>query len=168
MPTTIFLIKPDAVQRHLVHIVLHLIEVSYFDLVAMRMLLATRDEAEQHYDAHRTKPWFNDLIDFTCSSPMVAVLAEHRNAITGGREVVNIIRERWRNPTDALMRNLVHASDSVEAAEAEARLWFPTLYLRCPRCGGNDISMWTHRGPRARYCMACTYTWEVPDIGTGT
>lgn len=131
MERTLVLIKPDAMQRGLAGEIIARLERRGLRIVAMRMLHMDEGLAGQHYAAHEGKAFFEGLIRFITSSPIIAAVFEGENAI-------DIVRQSMgaTNPAQAAPgtirgdlgvdtgRNLVHGSDSPEAAEKEIRLFF--------------------------------------------
>lgn len=132
MERTFVMIKPDAVQRGLVGEIIRRFEAKGLRIVALKMVRLSREAAEKHYEVHRGKHFFESLVEFVCSGPVVAMVLE-------GREAVRVVRQLV-GPTDPaaalpgtirgdfgieLTRNLVHAADSPEAAERECALFFP-------------------------------------------
>ena len=131
MERTLVLIKPDAVQRGLVGDILSRLERTGLKLVALKMLQMDREMAERHYAIHRGKPFFEGLVQFITSSPLVAAIFE-------GPMAVEIVRKAMgeTDPVRAapgtirgdlaldIGRNVVHGSDSVETAEQEISLFF--------------------------------------------
>lgn len=128
---TLVLIKPDGVQRLLVGRILGRFEERGLKLVALKLVHVDRALAEQHYAVHRGKPFFEGLLDFITSSPLVAMALEGPNAIAMVRTMVGSTR-----PHEAAAgsirgdlavetaQNLVHASDGPETAATELALWF--------------------------------------------
>lgn len=128
---TLVLIKPDGVQRQLVGRILGRFEERGLKLIALKLIQVDRALAEQHYAVHRGKPFFEGLLDFITSSPLVALALEGPNAIGMVRTMVGSTR-----PHEAAAgsirgdlavetaQNLVHASDAPETAAAELALWF--------------------------------------------
>ncbi len=128
---TLILIKPDGVQRLLVGRILERYEQRGLRIVGLKLVAVDRELAERHYDAHREKPFFAGLVEFIVSSPLVAIALEGLNAIAVCRAINGATRPHEAVPGTirgdfALEtgQNLVHASDSVENAEAELGLWF--------------------------------------------
>ena len=131
MERTLVLIKPDAVQRGLVGDILSRLERTGLKLVALKMLQMDREMAERHYAIHRGKPFFEGLVQFITSSPLVAAVFE-------GPMAVEIVRKTMGETDPAraapgtirgdlaleIGRNVVHGSDSVENAEREISLFF--------------------------------------------
>lgn len=131
MERTLVLVKPDGVQRGLVGEVIARLERTGLKLVAMKMLHLSRDKAEEHYEIHRNKPFFNGLVQFITSGPLVAAVFE-------GPKAVELVRKTMGETDPArsaagtirgdlaldIGRNIVHGSDSVENAGAEIGRFF--------------------------------------------
>lgn len=125
------MIKPDGVQRRLVGKILQRIEECGFKIVAMKLLKISREMAEKHYSIHKGKDFFEGLINYITSGPVVAMVVEGKDAIERLRKIVGST-----NPKDAMPgtirgdfaqdigRNIIHASDSKETADKEIKLWF--------------------------------------------
>jgi nucleoside-diphosphate kinase len=131
---TLVLIKPDGVARGLVGEVLGRIERKGFTVVALEMRTLTAAIAEEHYGEHKGKPFFNDLVAFITSAPLVAAVIEGESAITSWRSMMGAT-----NPANAApgtirgdlatqtQNNVTHGSDSPESAAREIALFFPGL-----------------------------------------
>ena len=128
---TLVLIKPDGVQRLLVGRIVGRYEDRGLRLVGMKLVKVDRDLAERHYDAHRSKPFFEGLVDFITSAPLVALAFDGPNAIAVVRAVNGATRPHEAAPGTIrgdfaleTAQNIVHASDGPEAAATELALWF--------------------------------------------
>ena len=128
---TLVLIKPDGVQRQLVGRILGRFEERGLKIVGLKLVAVDRALAESHYAVHRERPFFDGLVAFITSSPLVAVALEGPDAIGMVRSMVGATRPHEAAPGtirgDLAMetaQNLVHASDSPETAVAELALWF--------------------------------------------
>ncbi|NMH96753.1 nucleoside-diphosphate kinase [Pseudonocardia acidicola] len=132
---TLVLVKPDGVSRKLIGEVLARIERKGLDLVAIELRTVDRELAAQHYAEHDGKPFFESLLEFITSGPVLAAVAEGPRAIAAWRQVAGgtdpvekaapgSIRGDFGLETQY---NLVHGSDSVESAAREIKLWFPNL-----------------------------------------
>jgi nucleoside-diphosphate kinase len=128
---TLLLVKPDGVQRQLVGRVLARFEERGLKIVGLKLVVTTRELAEEHYAVHREKPFFAGLVDFITSGPLVAAALEGPNAIAIVRAMNGATRPHEAAPGSIrgdfaveTAQNLVHASDSPENAEAELALWF--------------------------------------------
>jgi nucleoside-diphosphate kinase len=129
--STLVLIKPDATQRALAGEILARIERRGFEIVAGKLLRVGRELGERHYEEHREKPFFGELVDFITSAPTWALVVRGEGAIATLRKTIGAT-----NPADAdpgtlrgdfatsMPNNLVHGSDSPESAEREIALWF--------------------------------------------
>ena len=143
---TLILIKPDGVQRALVGRLIERYEQRGLRLVGLKLVHVGRQLAEEHYAVHRGKPFFEGLVDFITSAPLVAMAVDGPNAIAVCRAINGATRPEQAAPGSirgdfALEtgQNLVHASDSPENAAAELALWFrPEELLDYPR----DIDRW--------------------------
>lgn len=125
------MIKPDGVQRKLIGEIIKRFEDKGFTLAAMKLLTPTRDLAEAHYGVHRGKPFFESVVGFISSGPVVAMVWEGPDAVELSRKLMGATK-----PADALPgtirgdfagtieQNLIHGSDSPENAEAEIKIWF--------------------------------------------
>jgi len=126
-------VKPDGVARNLIGEVLARIERKGLRLVAVELRTVDRELAAQHYAEHDGKPFFESLLEFITSGPVLAAVAEGPRAIAAWRQIAGgtdpvekatpgSIRGDFGLETQA---NLVHGSDSPESAEREIKLWFP-------------------------------------------
>jgi nucleoside-diphosphate kinase len=130
--TTLILVKPDAMERGLAGEILRRFEARGLELRAARLVRVDRDLAESHYDVHREKPFFPELVEFITSGKTLAMVLEGEGAIATCRTTIGAT-----NPADAdpgsirgdlalsMPDNLVHGSDSPKTAEHEIALWFP-------------------------------------------
>lgn len=128
---TLVLIKPDGVQRQLIGRILARFEGRGLRIVGLKLVQVDRGLAERHYEVHRGKPFFEGLLDFITSAPLVALALEGPNAITLVRAMVGATRPHEAAPGSIrgdlaveTAQNLVHASDGPETAAAELALWF--------------------------------------------
>jgi nucleoside-diphosphate kinase len=128
---TLVLIKPDAVQRGLAGDVLSRLERRGLTLRGAKLVSVDRALAERHYDEHREKPFFGELVDFITSASTLALVVEGEGAIAtvrstmGATDPANAMPGTIRGDLALSMPdNLVHGSDSVESAEREIALWF--------------------------------------------
>jgi len=128
---TLVLIKPDAVRRSLAGEILGRFERRGLTLRAAKLTLVDRALAERHYEEHRDKPFFGELVGFITSSPTLALVLEGEDAIgvvrttMGATNPVNAAPGTIRGDLAlAMPDNLVHGSDSPESADREIGLWF--------------------------------------------
>jgi nucleoside-diphosphate kinase len=136
MERTFLAIKPDGVQRGLVGNIISRFEAKGFQLVGLKMLQVSRELAEKHYAEHKEKPFFNGLVDFITSSPVVAMVWEGKEVIATARKMIGST-----NPLSAdngtirgdfgieIGRNIIHGSDAPETATREIALWFSEAEL---------------------------------------
>ena len=128
---TLVLIKPDAVQRGLIGDITSRLERRGLRLVAARFMQVEKSLAEKHYAVHKGKPFYEGLISYITSSPVMAMVWEGPSAIAAVRQTMGATRPTEAAPGSVrhdfgLMvgRNLTHASDSPETAAEEVALWF--------------------------------------------
>jgi nucleoside-diphosphate kinase len=131
MQRTLILLKPDAVQRHLVGEITARFERKGLRLVALKLVQASRALAEQHYAVHKGKPFYESLLSFLTSGPTVALVWEGREAVAVCRNLMGLTDGAKSPPGTirgdfgiSVQNNLVHGSDSPENAALEIALWF--------------------------------------------
>ena len=128
---TLVLLKPDAVQRRLMGEIIRRIEQKNLNIVAMKMIRVDQKLAETHYEEHREKPFFRELIDFITAGPVVAMVVEGPDAVSVVRRMMGATNPFQAEPGTIrgdfgldLTANLIHGSDSVESAKIEIRRFF--------------------------------------------
>lgn len=131
MERTFVMVKPDGVQRGLIGEILGRLERRGLKVVGLKLLQVSDDLARRHYAVHEGKPFFNGLIRYITSVPVVAMVVEGTQAVAAVRQTVGATRPHEAAPgtirADLALeigRNLVHASDAPESAAAEIALWF--------------------------------------------
>lgn len=131
METTLVLVKPDAVQRGFVGNILNRIETKGLSIVGMKLVKIDRDMADRHYAEHIGKPFFDDLVKFITSSPVVAVAVRGENAVGVVRVLMGGTDPKAASPGTvrgdlglSIGMNLIHGSDSIESAERELEIYF--------------------------------------------
>lgn len=133
---TLVLIKPDGVRRGLVGEVIARIEKKGYSISALKMISPDRAMLEEHYAEHKGKPFYEPLLEFMTSGPIVALIAEGNRVIEGFRSLAGVtdptlaapgsIRgDLARDQGTRVVQNIVHGSDSVESAEREIKIFFP-------------------------------------------
>ena len=134
MSRTLILVKPDAFARGLTGEILARFERKGLKIVALKLLTTPRDLAETHYDEHRERPFFGELVDFITSAPLVAMVLEGDQAVTAARQLIGATNPLEANTGSirgdfaiAVGQNMVHGSDSTESAAREIGIWFPEL-----------------------------------------
>ena len=132
MQQTLVLVKPDGVKKNLIGEVISRFEGRGLKISALKLVKITEEQAKFHYAEHAEKPFFGELVDFITSGPVLAFVLAGENAIVSVRALNGAT-----NPVDAapgsirgdyaltMDANVVHASDSPEAAAREIHLWFP-------------------------------------------
>lgn len=132
---TLVLVKPDGVGRGLTGEILRRIEAKGYVVADLRMLTPTRELLEAHYGEHKGKPFFEPLVEFMGSGPVVAIRLRGERVIEGFRSLAGttdpttaapgtIRGDLGRDWGAKVQQNLVHGSDSVESATRELALWF--------------------------------------------
>lgn len=131
MERTFIAIKPDGVQRGLVGEIIKRFEAKGFTLVGLKLVQVSRELAEAHYDVHKERPFFNGLVDFIISSPLVAMVWEGEGVIASARKLIGATNPLNAEPGTirgdfgvSVGRNLIHGSDAPETAQKEIALWF--------------------------------------------
>jgi nucleoside-diphosphate kinase len=131
---TLILVKPDAVRRNLIGDVISRIERKGLKVIAMDLRVIDRETAQTHYAEHTGKPFFDNVVAFITSGPVVALVAEGDRAIEAFRAVAGATDPVKASPGTirgdyalAVAQNMVHGSDSPEAAEREIKIFFPEL-----------------------------------------
>jgi nucleoside-diphosphate kinase len=131
---TLILVKPDAFARNLSGEIVARFERKGLRLVALQLMTMTRELAAQHYAEHEGKGFYDELVDFITSGPLVAMVLEGESAIRAARQVIGAT-----NPLEATTgsirgdyatsvgQNMVHGSDAPESAQREVGLFFPDL-----------------------------------------
>lgn len=128
---TLFIVKPDAVARKLVGQVIARFETKGFKILKLKMFTFTKDLAEEFYSVHSSKPFFGELVEFISSGPVVAAVIEGNNAVATTRIMVGATKSFEAAPGSirgdfglGFSDNIIHASDSKESFEKEARVVF--------------------------------------------
>lgn len=134
MEKTLIVLKPDAVQRGLCGEILSRFERRGFKIVTLKSLTVSKELAEKHYAEHAERPFFASLVEFITGSPSVAMVLEGQDAIALSRQMIGAtnplnadsgsIRGQLTNDKQF---NLIHGSDSPDAAAREIALWFPEV-----------------------------------------
>jgi len=131
MERSLILVKPDGVQRGLVGEIIGRLERKGLKLIGLRLLWVPREMAEQHYAVHAGKHFYAGLVEFITSGPVAAVAVAGPDAIAVVRRLVGATMPNQAEPGTIRgdlgisgLRNLIHASDAPETAEAELALWF--------------------------------------------
>ena len=136
MERTLVLVKPDGVQRGLIGEVITRLERRGLRLTAAKFLQISLELAETHYAIHKGKPFYNGLIEYITSAPVMAMVWEGPDAVAAVRQTMGATRPTEAAPGSVrqdfaleIGRNLTHASDTVENSEKEVALWFKPCEL---------------------------------------
>jgi len=128
---TFIMVKPDGVRRQLVGEIIRRFEDKGLILKELRLLTPTKEIAETHYGVHRGKPFFDSVVAFISSGPVVAMVWEGPDVVVLGRKLMGATKPEDALPgtirgdfANTIEQNLVHGSDSVENAQAEIKIWF--------------------------------------------
>lgn len=131
MEKTLILVKPDGVQRGLMGEIIGRFEKRGLQLVAMKFIQMSQELAETHYGVHKERPFYNDLVSYITSGPVVAMVWQGNNAIAAARSTIGATNPVEASPGSIrgdfgmeIGRNLVHGSDSPENGEKEASYFF--------------------------------------------
>jgi nucleoside-diphosphate kinase len=134
---TLILVKPDGVRRNLIGEVIRRVETKGYNVVALKLVQADRSILAAHYAEHEGKPFYEPLVEFMMSGPVVAIIAEGNRVIEGFRKLAGatdptvaepgtIRGDLARDQGTKVVQNIVHGSDSVESATREIGIWFAT------------------------------------------
>lgn len=131
MERTLSIIKPDATQKNVIGKIIDRFESNGLRIVAIKKIKLDKEEAKEFYAVHKERPFFNDLVDFMVSGPVVVMVLEGLNAVAKNRELMGAtnpkeaaagtIRADFADSIDA---NAVHGSDSLENAQKEIAFFF--------------------------------------------
>ena len=132
---TLILVKPDGVRRQLIGEVIARVEAKGYLVTSLRMMQADRVLLERHYEEHKGKPFFEPLVEFMLSGPIVAMVAEGNRVIEGFRSLAGatdptvaapgtIRGDLARDQGTKVVQNIVHGSDSPESAAREIEIFF--------------------------------------------
>ena len=132
---TLILVKPDGVRRQLIGEVINRVEAKGYLITSLRMMQADRALLERHYEEHKGKPFFEPLVEFMMSGPIVAIVAEGNRVIEGFRSLAGatdptvaapgtIRGDLARDQGTKVVQNIVHGSDSPESAAREIEIFF--------------------------------------------
>lgn len=131
MERTYVMIKPDGVQRNLTGAIINRLEQKGLKIVALKMLQIPRELARRHYGEHEGKPFFEDLVEYITSGPVVAMVLEGKDAVSTARNMMGATNPLQAAPGTIrgdygmdIGRNVIHGSDSVASAKREVGLFF--------------------------------------------
>lgn len=131
MERSLVLIKPDAMQRGLAGTIISRLETAGLKLAAIKMLHLNRELAQRHYAVHKEKPFFDSLVNYITSAPIIASVFTGKKAVAVTRELMGPTDPAKAKPGTIrgdfgldIEHNSIHGSDSTETAEQEIRLFF--------------------------------------------
>lgn len=134
MEKTFAIIKPDAVKAKNAGKIIDLVEKNGFNIVRLEKITMTQEQAKTFYAVHKDRSFFQEVVDFMCSGPVIVMALEKQDAVTGWRNLMG-----KTNPAEAeegtirklygsnIMENATHGSDSAENAKIELEFFFPGL-----------------------------------------
>ena len=133
---TLSIIKPDAVRKNLIGEIYTRFEKNGLRIIAAKMMILTRKDAESFYKIHRDQPFFYDLVEFMCSGPIMVQVLEGENAISKNRTLMGSTNPREAEKgtiradfAESIDANAVHGSDGLETARQEIGFFFPNLSI---------------------------------------
>lgn len=131
MELTFLAIKPDGVQRGLVGEIIQRFETKGFTLVGLKFMDVSKELADSHYDIHRERPFFDSLVEFLTSGPVVAMVWKGDGVVASARKIIGATNPLISDPGTirgdfgvSIGRNIIHGSDAIETAQREISLWF--------------------------------------------
>ena len=132
---TLSIIKPDAVERNLIEEIKNIFLKNNFKIIEEKKMQILKSEAEEFYQVHQTKPFYNDLCSYLSSGPIYVMILEKENAVLSNRDLMGAtnpleakqgtIRKKFGISID---KNSVHGSDSVENANKEINFFFKEIF----------------------------------------
>ena len=133
---TLSIVKPDAVAKNVIGKIYSRFEDAGLKIVAARMVQLSRPEAEGFYAVHKERPFFNDLVEFMISGPVMVQVLEGENAIAKNRELMGATNPKKAEKgtiradfADSIDANAVHGSDAPETAAVEIAYFFPSMQI---------------------------------------
>lgn len=131
MERTFVMVKPNGVERTLVGEIIKRIERKGLEINALKILLVSKEQAEKHYDVHQNKPFFNELVKYICSGPVVAMVVSGNNSVEIMRLLAGATDPTKSQPgtirgdfSSDIRLNLIHTADAVERAKYEISIYF--------------------------------------------
>ena len=131
MERTLVLLKPDSVQRNLSGELINRIEKIGFKIIGLKLMILDQTKAHEHYKEHKSKPFFNDLVSFITSGPIIAIAFQGPYCVKKIRNIMGSTNPSEASPGSirgdfgiSLSMNLIHGSDSVESAKRELKIFF--------------------------------------------
>jgi len=143
---TLVLIKPDGIRRRLTGEIIRRLESKGLNIIGAKFMLLSEEKAKKHYEVHKDKPFFKDLVGYITSGPIMAIVLEGKNAISvvriltgatdGSKAAPGTIRGDYSISID---RNIIHASDSEESFKHEFPIFFREDEIISFKHGDEDL-----------------------------
>jgi len=131
MERTLSIIKPDAVEKNVIGKIVDRFETNGLRVAAMKMVRLSKEDAARFYEVHKERPFFNDLVEYMTSGPVVVMVLEGENAVAKNRELMGATDPKEAAPgtiradfAESIEANAVHGSDSLENAQKEIAFFF--------------------------------------------
>ncbi len=131
MERTLSIIKPDAVAKNVIGKIIDRFESNGLKIAAMKKIQLTKNDAAKFYEVHKERPFFNDLVEYMVSGPVVVMVLEGENAVAKNRELMGATDPKEAAPgtiradfAESIEANAVHGSDSLENAVKEIKFFF--------------------------------------------
>ncbi len=131
MERTLSIIKPDAVEKSVIGKIIDRFETNGLRIAAMKKIMLSKEDAAKFYEVHKERPFFNDLVDYMTSGPVVVMVLEGENAVAKNRELMGATDPKEAAPgtiradfAESIEANAVHGSDSLENAKKEIAFFF--------------------------------------------
>ncbi len=131
MERTLSIIKPDAVAKNVIGKIIDRFETNGLRIAAMKKIQLTKEDAAKFYEVHKERPFFNDLVEYMTSGPVVVMVLEGENAVAKNRELMGATDPKEAAPgtiradfAESIEANAVHGSDSLENAQKEIAFFF--------------------------------------------
>lgn len=131
MERTLSIIKPDAVEKNVIGKIIDRFESNSLRIAAMKKIQLTKEDASKFYEVHKNRPFFNDLVNYMISGPVVVMVLEGENAVAKNRELMGATNPKEAaigtiraDFADSIEANAVHGSDCLENAQKEIRFFF--------------------------------------------
>jgi len=131
MERTLSIIKPDAVAKNVIGKIIDRFETNGLRIAAMKKIKLSKEDASKFYEVHKERPFFNDLVEYMTSGPVVVMVLEGENAVAKNRELMGATDPKEAAPgtiradfAESIEANAVHGSDSLENAQKEIAFFF--------------------------------------------
>ncbi|NCO65069.1 MAG: nucleoside-diphosphate kinase [Candidatus Aquicultor secundus] len=136
MERTFTMVKPDGVRKSLAGEIIKRYESAGLKLIALKLVRLSQEKAEELYSIHKGKPFYNELVDFIISGPVVPMVLEGENAVNRVRDIMGATNPKEAAPgtirgdfAEEISENIVHGADSVESANREIPVFFSEIEL---------------------------------------